>query len=238
MKYELSVLYEDNHLLVVEKPTGLATVGVGPQENSLVKIAKEYLKQKYDKPGNVFLGVVSRLDALVSGVIVLARTSKAAARLSEQFRSGMVRKRYWAVVSGRVEPVQGTLVHWLSKDDTAKRMRASREESPDDRRCRLQRAELRYRVLARLPSLSLLEIELLTGRKHQIRVQLAANGWHIMGDKKYGSRQSFAAGIALHSVALQLVHPSKNVALTFRSPPPVSWRIAQFQVDFESHMRN
>ena len=237
MKHELSVLYEDNHLLVVEKPTGLATVGVGPQENSLVKVAKEYLKQKYHKPGNVYLGVVSRLDALVSGVVVLARTSKAAGRLSEQFRAGTVRKRYWAIVSGPIERDQGTLVHWLYKDDGAKRMRAARDVPPADSR-RLQRAELSYRVLGRMPSQALLEIELLTGRKHQIRVQLAAEGWPIQGDKKYGSTQSFASGIALHSVVLQLLHPSKNVGLTFRSPPPASWRIAQFQVDFESPPRN
>lgn len=229
MNQPLTVLYEDNHLLVVEKPPGLATVGVGPTDDSLAKHAKRYLKQKYHKPGNVFLGVVSRLDALVSGVVVFARTSKGAARLAEQFRSGAVQKCYWTIVSGQVEPDQGTLVHWLAKDDAARRVRVVGEHSATGGVEKSRRAELRYRVLGRSGPRTLLEIALLTGRKHQIRVQLAERGWPIVGDKKYGSSQPFAAGIALHSVALSFEHPTTKLPLNFRSSPPAIWKIAQFQ---------
>jgi 23S rRNA pseudouridine1911/1915/1917 synthase len=223
MKSKLTILYEDNHLLVVDKPSGLATVGVRPDEASLVKIAKDYLKQKYQKPGNVFLGVVSRLDAGVSGVIVLARTSKAAARLSEQFRGGQVAKRYWAIVAGRVQPSEDTLVDCLAKDDSARRMRVVQAG---------QRAELSYRVLGQAGGFALLEVALATGRKHQIRTQLAHRGWPIVGDRKYGSSKSFAAGIALHSAALQFTHPTRSSVMTFRSVPPVRWNLADFRVNF------
>jgi 23S rRNA pseudouridine1911/1915/1917 synthase len=128
MHHTLSVIYEDNHLLVVDKPNGLATMGVAPSEVSLVRIAKDYLKRKYRKPGNVYLGVVSRLDSHASGVIVLARTSKAAARLAAQFRSGDVAKRYWAIVAGNVQPEEATLVDWLIKDSSAKRVRVVPQE--------------------------------------------------------------------------------------------------------------
>ncbi len=226
MKPELTILYEDNHLLVVDKPAGLATVGVSPTENSLAKMAKEYIKQKYRKPGNVFVGVVSRLDSMVSGVIVLARTSKAAARLSEQFRTREIVKRYWAIVEGRVGPDEGTLIDHLIKDDTARRMRVTASGG--------QRSELRYRVLSRFQNQTLLEIELLTGRKHQIRTQLSSRGWLIVGDRKYGSRQPFSSGIGLHSVALRFSHPTLKTAIAFRCRPPDCWNLAHFKVDFES----
>ncbi len=226
MKPELTILYEDNHLLVVDKPAGLATVGVSPMENSLAKVAKEYIKQKYRKPGNVFVGVVSRLDSMVSGVIVLARTSKAAARLSEQFRTGEVAKRYWAIVEGRVEPDESTLIDHLIKDDAARRMRVTTSGG--------QRAELRYRELSRFQNQTLLEVELKTGRKHQIRTQLSSRGWSIVGDRKYGSRQPFATGIGLHCVALKFTHPTRKTAMAFRCCPPAYWKLAQFKVDFGS----
>jgi 23S rRNA pseudouridine1911/1915/1917 synthase len=228
-----SVIYEDNHLLVVDKPSGLATMGVAATQDSLVKIAKDYLKRKYRKPGNVYLGVVSRLDSLASGVIVLARTSKAAARLAAQFRNGEVTKRYWAIVSGDVQPEEGTLVDWLVKDSTAKRVRVASSESAGREHGLGQRAESRYLVVSRRGDGTLLEIDLRTGRKHQIRVQLATRGWPIAGDRKYGSRQGFPVGIALHAVALRLVHPVRQVETTFRCAPPAGWKLGRFDVDFE-----
>lgn len=218
----MHVLYEDNHLLVVNKPAGLATVGVRPEDASLAKAAKAYLKRRYAKPGNVFLGVVSRLDAPVSGVVVLARTSKAAARLSEQFRSRDVSKVYWAIVAGGVEPPSGECVHWVRKDDARQRMVVVPAGTAGG-----QEARLRYRRLRPVARGTLVEVELLTGRKHQIRVQLAAQGWPIVGDKKYGSREPFPQGIALHSRRLTLRHPTRGEILTFEAPPPTAWEIGE-----------
>lgn len=226
MKSKLTVLYEDNHIVVVDKPAGLATVGVSADELSMAKVVKDYLKQKYHKPGNVYLGVVSRLDSMVSGVLVLARTSKAAARLSEQFRTGKIAKRYWAIVSGQVNPNQGTLADQIAKDDSARRMRVVSSGGLE--------AKLNYRVLGQNRDGTLLEIELLTGRKHQIRAQLSHRGWPILGDRKYGSRQPFRTGIALHSVAVRFAHPTRGETLKFRCHPPRSWNLAPFNVNFES----
>lgn len=214
----LDILYEDNHLLVVSKPAGLATQGVSDEEPSAVTLAKDYLRRKYKKPGNVYLGVVSRLDAAVSGVLVLARTSKAAARLSEQFRERTTRKVYWAVVDKPPRQNEATLTDWLRKDEKTQKMVVTAPHSVGG-----QRARLSYRILKRLPAGTLLEIELETGRKHQIRVQLAHHGCHILGDRKYGSRRPFASGIALHARTLEITHPVKKETLTFTAPVPGSW---------------
>jgi 23S rRNA pseudouridine1911/1915/1917 synthase len=216
------VLYEDNHLLVIDKPAGLTTQGASDGEPSVVTWAKEYLRRKYAKPGNVYLGVVSRLDALVSGVLVLARTSKGAARLSEQFRTGTPVKRYWALVEDKPHPPAGTLEHCLVKDERQQRMVAVDGSRPGG-----QTARLRYRTLASVPPLgTVLEIVLETGRKHQIRVQLATSGWPILGDAKYGARTHFPGGIALHARSLTFTHPVRQEALTFVSPLPRSWHQA------------
>lgn len=215
----VKILYEDNHLLVVEKPAGLATQGVAEGTPSVVTRAKTYLKQKYRKPGNVYLGVVSRLDAFVGGVVVLARTSKAAARLSEQFRAGGVQKIYQALVEQPPEPAAGELSHWLLKNDSARRI-----DVVPPRTKNAQHARLSYRTLGPHRRGTLLEIELHTGRKHQIRVQLAAIGCPIVGDRKYGGRQPLAdQAIALHAVRLTLEHPTTKERLTVESPLPKSW---------------
>jgi 23S rRNA pseudouridine1911/1915/1917 synthase len=220
----LDVLYEDNHLLVVNKPAGLPTVGVGPEEWSLVKLAKLYIKRRYAKPGNVYLGVMSRLDAVVSGAVVLARTSKAAARLTEQFARREVEKTYWAIVSGQISPPAGQCVDWLFKDDRQARMTVVSATSPGG-----QEARLNYRLLKILTLGSLLEIDLLTGRKHQIRVQLAARGCPVLGDRKYGDPSSrprpewSAPGIALHSRRLTLRHPVRDERVEVEAPLPGYW---------------
>ena len=215
----LTILFEDNHLLAIDKPAGLPTMGAPRGRDSAVDLAKAYLKRKYHKPGNVYIGVVSRLDAAVSGVLLLARTSKAAARLNEQFKSGSVEKTYWALVSGDTEPA-GEIADFLLKDEAAERMRVVPAGRPG-----AKHAVLRYRrVAAAADGAALLEIQLLTGRKHQIRVQLASRGWPILGDKKYGSLLAFPKGIALHCRRLMLEHPVQRFPLQLTSPLPVYWR--------------
>lgn len=213
------VLYEDNHLLVVNKPAELATMGVTEGSPSVITAAKAYLKRKYDKPGNVYLGVVSRLDALVSGVLVLARTSKAAARLTEQFRERETKKVYWAVVEEPPSPAAGSLVHWMRKEEQLQRMVITSANAPGS-----QEARLSYGTLRRLPRGILMEVRLETGRKHQIRLQLSQSGWPILGDQKYGSRRSFPAGIALHAKTLTITHPTLQTVLTFAAPLPEAWK--------------
>jgi len=214
------VLYEDNHLLVINKPAGLPTQGVAEGTPSALTRAKAYLKQKYNKPGNVYLGVVSRLDAAVSGVLVLARTSKAAARLSEQFRDGSVGKVYQALVERPPDPPAGELSHWLLKNEKLRRIEAVASRTKG-----AQHARLSYRTLKQRPGHTLVEIELHTGRKHQIRAQLAAIGCPILGDRKYGSRRPFpGAAIALCAVRLTLTHPTTKEQLTIESPPPGEWK--------------
>jgi 23S rRNA pseudouridine1911/1915/1917 synthase len=215
---QLPVLFEDNHLLVVNKPAGIATMGTAAGTTSMVTLAKAYLKQQYQKPGNVYLGVVSRLDSLVSGVLVFARTSKAAARLSEQFRERETKKIYWAIVEGVPEPKSAELIHWMAKDESQQRMVARSKKSAD-----VQEARLRYQTLRELAQGTLLEIELLTGRKHQIRVQLVEAGYPILGDRKYGSKRPFPAGIALHARSLTIEHPTLKKPLTFVAELPQTW---------------
>jgi len=215
----LDVLYEDNHLLVVNKRPGIATQGVTDDEPSVARLAKEYLKQKYSKPGNVYLGVVSRLDAAVSGVLVLARTSKAAARLSEQFRERETSKIYWAIVERLPRSKSGELVHWVKKDERQQKMVVTTANTSG-----AQEARLSFRSLGKVAAGELLEVDLLTGRKHQIRLQLAESGSPILGDRKYGSGLSFANGIALHARTLTIAHPVSKESLTFTAPLPPVWQ--------------
>lgn len=219
----LKILYEDNHLLVVDKPAGIATMGTGDDVPTVARQAAAYLKKKYHKPGKVFVGVVSRIDRLVSGVLILARTSKAASRLSEQIRNQTTSKRYLALVEGEVP---GPLGQWrevenhLAKNELEQRMEVV---SPTTERAQL--AQLRLRPLATDASSSLVEVELRTGRKHQIRVQLSACGHPILGDRKYDSHRKFSPGIALHCYRLTVAHPTKQQAMTFESLPN-QWRVA------------
>jgi 23S rRNA pseudouridine1911/1915/1917 synthase len=214
----LHVLYEDNHLLVLNKPAGLPTMGTPEGTPTLLTLAKEYVKQKYQKPGNVYLGVVSRLDAPVTGVVLFARTSKAAARLSEQFRTQAVQKIYWALVEAAGHPASGSFVDWLVHDERHRRVHVAETGQPDGKEARLA-----FRQIAQDGRFSLLEIELETGRKHQIRVQFAHNGQPIVGDRKYGSTVKFAAGIALHARRLVIAHPVRGDAMEFIAPLPKYW---------------
>ena len=216
---KLNVLFEDNHLLAVNKPAGLPTMGAAAGRPSLVQQARQYIKNRYGKPGNAYVGVVSRLDALVTGVVLLARTSKAADRLTRQFAAGEPRKTYWAVVEQPLAVSSGGLVDWLWHDDQRQRVVVTEAGAHDAKEARLT-----YRTLKRLARGILIEIELETGRNHQIRVQLAHHGSPILGDAKYGSAQAFAAGIALHARKLELLHPVRQTPLILEAPLPTSWK--------------
>lgn len=214
-----SILYEDNHLLVVDKPANLPTMGVAADKPSLLSVAKDYIRQKYRKPGNVYLGIVSRLDAPVTGVVVLARTSKAAARLTDQYRRGDVEKIYWAIVESPPQPSADVCEDWVRKDERHRKMHIASANTPDAKEARLS-----YRTLRRLHSCALLEVVLETGRKHQIRLQLSDRGYPIVGDRKYGSSRTLRKGIALHARQLCLLHPVKKTPLNFSAPVPQVWK--------------
>jgi 23S rRNA pseudouridine1911/1915/1917 synthase len=212
------ILYEDNHLLIVNKPPDLATMGVPSGEPSLVGLAKEYLKRQYAKPGNVYLGVVSRLDRLASGAIVLARTSKAAARLTRQFLEHRVDKTYWALVAPPPVCAQANVENWMRKNESRQRMEIVAGSTPQ-----AQLARLAYRQRFRWDHAAWLEIGLETGRKHQIRLQLSHLGSPILGDRKYGSSVPFPAGLALHARRLVLAHPVRDATVDVAAPLPPSW---------------
>lgn len=214
-----SILYEDNHLLAVDKPAGLVTMGVAADRPSLLAEAKQYVKTRYRKPGNVYLGAMSRLDAPVTGIVLFARTSKAAARLTEQFRTRQVEKTYWALVDGRVAASEATLVDWVRKDERHRRMHTVAAGATG-----AQEARLHFRRLHATPTETSLEIALETGRKHQIRLQLATAGHPVRGDRKYGSRRAFPLGIALHARRLVFAHPVGGARIELTAPLPPAWR--------------
>ncbi|MDO4550896.1 MAG: RluA family pseudouridine synthase [Planctomycetia bacterium] len=217
----MQVLFEDNHLLVVQKPAGLPTMGVAAGEKSLLTVAKEYIAKKYQKPGNVYLGVVSRLDTPTTGVVVIARTSKAADRLNVQFREHNVRKVYYAVVSGRLCPEEGSFIDRIAEEKRHRKMFITKNPSLN-----AVTGILHYRTVKYNNSFqqSLLEILLETGRKHQIRVQMSYHGHPIVGDRKYGSSVSFPVGIALHAKELTIRHPISQELMTFVAPFPRTWK--------------
>ncbi len=222
----LHVLYEDNHLLVVNKPCGLLVQGDKTGDETLADIGKKYLKKKYKKPGNVFLGVVHRLDRPVSGVVLMAKTSKALERLNKQFRQRKVYKKYWAVVKRKPKKKKDKLVHWLEKDREKNVVKAY--DHPVDG---AQKAELSYAVLGKLNDHYLLEVNPLTGRPHQIRVQLAAIGCPIRGDIKYGFRKPNAdACINLHAREIIFMHPVKKTKERIKASLPENQFWEQFLV--------
>jgi 23S rRNA pseudouridine1911/1915/1917 synthase len=213
----VAILYEDNHCLAVDKPAGRPSAHFQGKVETVDRLVKAYLKEKYAKPGNVFLGVVHRLDQPASGVLLFARTSKAAARLAEQFRQGTVQKVYWAVVEGDLGQA-GRLEDHLRKDEAVGRVAVVPPGAPGARR-----AVLDFRTLGRRAGLSWVEVQLRTGRRHQIRVQLAHRGRPIYGDRKYGSVHSFGPAIALHARTLTFVHPTRREPVTVAAPVPAAW---------------
>lgn len=211
-----TVLYEDNHLLVVNKDAGILVQGDETGDIPLAERAKEYIKQRYGKPGEVFLGVVHRLDRPVSGVVVLARTTKALERMNALFRERETKKIYWALVKDRPVLTEGTLVHWLLKDEKKNKTTAYKQETAG-----ALRSELSFKVIGSFEDRWLLEVNPITGRPHQIRVQLASMGCVISGDVKYGDKTGNRDGsICLHARRLSFVHPVKKEPMTFEAPVP------------------
>jgi 23S rRNA pseudouridine1911/1915/1917 synthase len=211
---KLQVLYEDNHLIAVYKPGGILVQGDISGETSLMDMVKHYIKMKTDKPGKVFLGLVHRLDRPVSGIVLFARTSKGASRLSEQWRQRSITKIYWALVHGKMPLPSGRLSSFLKK-------RRQRVSLADVKHERAQEAVLDYRTLLVRGEVSLLEVQLQTGRKHQIRAQLAAEGCPIIGDVKYGAPKRRADGtICLLAKSLTFMHPTRPETIHIEAPPP------------------
>lgn len=203
-------------MLVVNKPAGLLVHGDETGDVTLADLAKEYIREKYNKPGNVFVGVVHRLDRPVSGVVLLAKTSKALARLNELFRSKKTIKTYWAVVQNRPKQEQGNLVHWLVKDSSRNVTKAFAKENSNG-----ARSELNYTMLTSQQGKYLLEVNPITGRPHQIRVQLASMGCSILGDLKYGAPQPLPdKSIALHARRLRFTHPTLKTEVNVSAPLP------------------
>ena len=219
MTPELDILYEDNHCIAVWKPPGVVTTHYDGKEETFDRQVKQYLKTKYAKPGNVFLGVVHRLDRPVSGVLLFARTSKAAARLSEQFREGSIEKVYWAVVEGDLGRSAGSLEDWLLKDKDRGRV-----EVVEPRTKGARQALLHYQRRATYGGLSWLEVRPQTGRTHQLRVQLAHHGMPIYGDAKYGAVHTFGGAVALHARSLTFLHPVRYEPVTLTADVPRAWK--------------
>lgn len=212
----MKVVYEDNHIIIVNKHSGEIVQGDKTGDKPLSDTVKEYIKQKYNKPGNVFLGVVHRLDRPVSGLVVFAKTSKALSRLNDMFRTGDVHKTYWAVVKRRDIATEGTLTDWLTRNERQNKSYAHEREVPG-----AKKAVLKYKVRAVADNYMLIEVTLLTGRHHQIRCQLAHMGCPIKGDLKYGAPRSNPDGsISLLSRRVEFVHPvSKENIVAYADVP-------------------
>lgn len=212
----MKVVYEDNHIIIVNKHSGEIVQGDKTGDKPLSDTVKEYIKQKYNKPGNVFLGVVHRLDRPVSGLVVFAKTSKALSRLNDMFRTGDVHKTYWAIVKRRDIAMEGTLTDWLTRNERQNKSYAHEREVPG-----AKKAVLKYKVRAVADNYMLIEVTLLTGRHHQIRCQLSHMGCPIKGDLKYGAPRSNPDGsISLLSRRVEFVHPvSKENIVAYADVP-------------------
>ena len=215
-KNNLQVLFEDNHIIIINKRAGDIVQGDKTGDKPLSDVVKEYIKDRYNKPGNVFLGVVHRLDRPTTGIVVFARTSKALPRLNKLFAEKKAKKTYWAMVNGVPPKQNDTLTHWLKKNPKNNKSTAFKTAIDDGKK-----AILHYTLLKKLDKYSLLEVALETGRHHQIRCQLSSIGCHIKGDLKYGAKRSNKdASIHLHSRRLSFIHPVKKELIEVEAPLP------------------
>ena len=220
----MTVLYEDNHIIIVNKESGEIVQGDKTGDTPLSDIVKAYIKEKYAKPGNVFLGVVHRLDRPVSGIVVFARTSKALSRLNEMFRDGEVHKTYWAISRNTPERDEGTLTGWIVRNERQNKSYVYDREVPQSKK-----AMLMYKVIGRSDNYTLMEVRLMTGRHHQIRCQLAAMGCPIKGDLKYGARRSNPDGsISLMARRIEFVHPVSKNTVSVEAPLPSDYLWREF----------
>ena len=233
----LQVVYEDNHLIAVNKPAGILVHADITEDTTLEDFVKEYIKLRYNKPGDVFLGVIHRIDRPVSGLVIFARTSKALTRMNKLFKDRQIEKTYWAITRQRPDLSKNTLVHYIAKDKTKNKATAYIELSNRAKSVNAKRSELSYDILAGVNNRNLLEIKPKTGRPHQIRVQLAKINCAIVGDIKYGYPQPNHDGsISLHSRSLSFIHPVKKEPILIKANPPETQEWKQFadvmEVDF------
>lgn len=212
----MTVVYEDNHIIIVNKNSSEIVQGDKTGDTPLSEIVKQYLKEKYNKPGNVFIGVTHRLDRPVSGLVIFAKTSKVLPRLNEMFKNSEVKKTYWAIVKNCPKEMEGELVHFLTRNEKQNKSYASDKEVKDSKQ-----AILHYKLIGRSQNYFLLEIDLKTGRHHQIRCQLAKMGCPIKGDLKYGSPRSNPDGsICLHARKVSFLHPVSKEPIHVEAPVP------------------
>ncbi len=212
----MQILYEDNHIIVVSKTSGEIVQGDKTGDKTLCDSVKEYIKEKYAKPGNVFLGIAHRLDRPVSGIVIFAKTSKALSRLNNMFRDGEVHKLYWAITKNMPQKEEDTLTHWIVRNEKQNKSYAYDREKPGSKK-----AMLHYKVISSTDNYTLLAVNLMTGRHHQIRCQLSAIGCPIKGDLKYGSRRSNNDGsISLHARKVEFVHPVSKQPMCIEAPVP------------------
>lgn len=224
----MQVIYEDNHIIIVNKESGEIVQGDKTGDTPLSEEVKAYIKEKYAKPGLVFLGVVHRLDRPVSGLVIFSRTSKALQRLNDMFRKGEIHKTYWAAVQQRPREVEGTLENWLVRNEKQNKSYAYDREVPNSKK-----AILNYKLIGQTTYYSILEINLLTGRHHQIRCQLSAMGCPIKGDLKYGAKRSNPDGsISLLARRVEFIHPVSKKQIIVEAPLPKDnlWQNINFSV--------
>lgn len=220
--FGFEILYEDNHIIVVEKPQNMPTCEDATKDLDLLSAVKNYIKTVYEKPGEAFVGLVHRLDRPTGGVMVFAKTSKAASRLSEQMKAGDFEKKYLTVLVGSPKKEKGTLVNFLKKNPITNQVYLCSETTEG-----AKRAELSYRVLEEKGKYSLVEVRLFTGRSHQIRVQMAGQSTPVFGDMKYGGEKAVKGNLALYAYSLKFTHPVTKERMVFLSEPPkelIPWR--------------
>ena len=212
----MNILYEDNHIIVINKRAGEIVQGDKTGDASLCDTLKQFLKEKYNKPGNVFVGLPHRLDRPVSGIVIFAKTSKALERLNEMFRDGKVDKRYWAITKELPDDHEKELTHWIVRNEKMNKSFAHKKEVKEGKH-----AILDYRALRSSQNYTLIEVELKTGRHHQIRCQLSATGCPIKGDLKYGAKRSNPDGsISLHARKVEFIHPVSKLPISIEAPVP------------------
>lgn len=210
------ILFEDNHLLLINKKPGILTQGDKTGDKSLIDLAKYYIKKKYNKPGNVFVGLPHRIDRPTSGIVILSKTSKSLSRISKLFKEKKIEKKYWAIVKNKIENREGKLIHFLKKNQKKNKSFVQKDKKDDH-----LKAELEYKLIKKMENYFLYEIKLITGRHHQIRAQLSYIGSPIKGDIKYGFKRTNKDGsISLHSREINFIHPVKKNKIQIIAPTP------------------